>query len=228
MPKNQLVFTMRSIRVHIFPETGLYTVIEGAVYDLSEYADAHPGGRELVYRSAGRDSTTDFINSHPNNWRQYLADIQHLRVGHMVPERGPDDAIGSNEIVLLNWVYKMNLLAEINSPPIQRLYARLQAGLVRYYGQEVTQLYLSAGSSAAVFQPLLDLPQIVIAHVDRGIMAEIAPAELAENATLRVPALPQPGNSILLGCRSFCAFERAVFGRQFQIRDFFYGRLYQI
>ena len=42
-----------------------WIIIDGAVYDVTEFALSHPGGPELVYQCAGRDATVDFLSVHP-------------------------------------------------------------------------------------------------------------------------------------------------------------------
>ncbi len=39
--------------------------MDGKVYDLTEFADEHPGGAELVYKYAGKDATKEFTDAHP-------------------------------------------------------------------------------------------------------------------------------------------------------------------
>lgn len=38
----------------------LWIVLEGKVYDVTAYADEHPGGDETIVDHAGQDATTDF------------------------------------------------------------------------------------------------------------------------------------------------------------------------
>lgn len=40
-------------------------IVDGKVYDLTEFADEHPGGAELVHKYAGRDATKEFVDAHP-------------------------------------------------------------------------------------------------------------------------------------------------------------------
>lgn len=40
-------------------------IVDGKVYDLTEFADEHPGGAELVHKYAGKDATTEFTDAHP-------------------------------------------------------------------------------------------------------------------------------------------------------------------
>ena len=42
----------------------LWVVIDSKVYDLTDFADAHPGGATVLYQVAGQDATADFFNLH--------------------------------------------------------------------------------------------------------------------------------------------------------------------
>ena len=45
----------------------LWVIIDGKVYDLTEYADEHPGGADALARNAGGDATTGFRGpQHPS------------------------------------------------------------------------------------------------------------------------------------------------------------------
>ena len=42
-----------------------WTVIDGVVYDITNYIDMHPGGKKKILRGVGIDSSEVFHNSHP-------------------------------------------------------------------------------------------------------------------------------------------------------------------
>ena len=42
----------------------LWCIIDSKVYDLTGFADAHPGGATVLYQVAGQDATSDFFNLH--------------------------------------------------------------------------------------------------------------------------------------------------------------------
>ena len=42
----------------------LWCIIDSKVYDLTDFADAHPGGSVVLEQVAGRDATDDFFNLH--------------------------------------------------------------------------------------------------------------------------------------------------------------------
>jgi hypothetical protein len=45
------------------PES-LWTIIDSKVYDLTDFAEAHPGGASVLYQVGGQDATSDFFNLH--------------------------------------------------------------------------------------------------------------------------------------------------------------------
>ena len=42
-------------------------VINGNVYDLTDFIDAHPGGANIILKYAGRDATEAFEPVHPSD-----------------------------------------------------------------------------------------------------------------------------------------------------------------
>lgn len=62
-PKTKCFFTMDEVRQHATPEESVWIVVrygdEQRVYDITEYAESHPGG-DVIYDSAGKDATEKF------------------------------------------------------------------------------------------------------------------------------------------------------------------------
>ena len=60
-----------------------WTVIDGVVYDITNYIDMHPGGKKKILRGVGIDSTDIFHKSHPGlkieNTPMALLVMGHLR-----------------------------------------------------------------------------------------------------------------------------------------------------
>jgi len=57
--------------------SSLWVVVNGKVYDLTEFHTSHPGGPEIVISHAGKDATSEFENAnHPaaakRDMEQYL------------------------------------------------------------------------------------------------------------------------------------------------------------
>lgn len=64
-------FTMAEVANHS-SASDCYTVIEGSVYDLSNFVGKHPGGEEAIMSICGKDGTAAFSAQHgddrrPNN-----------------------------------------------------------------------------------------------------------------------------------------------------------------
>ncbi|EGC34173.1 hypothetical protein DICPUDRAFT_35486 [Dictyostelium purpureum] len=65
-------------------EKDAWTVYKGRVYDITQYFDFHPGGREELLRAAGNDSTQIFEFRH--SWVNFEAMMLKYMVGYLVPE----------------------------------------------------------------------------------------------------------------------------------------------
>ncbi|XP_015121131.1 cytochrome b5 [Diachasma alloeum] len=56
-----LTYTLEEVAGHNGKlDTGLWIVIKDIVYDVTEYVNKHPGGRELILEYAGKDATSAF------------------------------------------------------------------------------------------------------------------------------------------------------------------------
>eukprot|EP01063_Lacrimia_lanifica_P006139 TRINITY_DN13684_c0_g2_i1.p1 TRINITY_DN13684_c0_g2~~TRINITY_DN13684_c0_g2_i1.p1 ORF type:complete len:420 (+),score=136.31 TRINITY_DN13684_c0_g2_i1:94-1353(+) len=59
---------------HASPQDA-WVAVRGVVYDVTEFAEEHPGGAGLLHGLAGGDATEDFDGMHPASYlEQYLAD----------------------------------------------------------------------------------------------------------------------------------------------------------
>lgn len=46
-------FTVEEVKSHN-KENDLYLIIDNGVYDMSDFADSHPGGKKILVRNAGK------------------------------------------------------------------------------------------------------------------------------------------------------------------------------
>ncbi|KAI5476162.1 hypothetical protein MNV49_000380 [Pseudohyphozyma bogoriensis] len=56
-------YTLKDVEAHN-SKTDAWIVIEGGVYDVSSFLDDHPGGKQILLKSAGKDSTEAFHKFH--------------------------------------------------------------------------------------------------------------------------------------------------------------------
>jgi monoamine oxidase/predicted heme/steroid binding protein len=56
-------YTVEEVSKHISKETGIWTIIEGKVYDITKWIPQHPGGVIPIMRIAGKDGTDLFKNN---------------------------------------------------------------------------------------------------------------------------------------------------------------------
>lgn len=105
-PTEEFHFTLQEVACHVYPETTMYTIIRGQVYNLNGYMDFHPGGRTILRQWAGRDSTQEFERFHADADR-CLADFDYLRVGRIVGVKEMDQ-LTHNEVALNGHVYDLS------------------------------------------------------------------------------------------------------------------------
>ncbi|KAG7139853.1 Cytochrome b5 domain-containing protein RLF like [Verticillium longisporum] len=75
------VLTDHEIGWNQFPQTRQYIQIHEHVYDITDYADWHPGGTSILTHAAGTNATTLFEEYHSENGEDLLEAIQGLRHG---------------------------------------------------------------------------------------------------------------------------------------------------
>lgn len=107
-PTEEFHFTLQEVACHVYPETTMYTIIRGQVYNLNGYMDFHPGGRTILRQWAGRDSTQEFERFHADADR-CLADFDYLRVGRVVGVKAMDQ-LTHNEVALNGHVYDLRMI----------------------------------------------------------------------------------------------------------------------
>ena len=61
-------------------EGDLWIAVSGDVYNVSTFAEAHPGGETLIHQYAGTDATEDFYSLHG---KYVLAKYQKLKIGRL-------------------------------------------------------------------------------------------------------------------------------------------------
>ncbi|KYR00718.1 cytochrome b5 B [Tieghemostelium lacteum] len=59
--ETQQEFTLEEIQKHTTLES-LWIIINGNVYDVTSYADTHPGGIDVLLENAGKDATNEFLD----------------------------------------------------------------------------------------------------------------------------------------------------------------------
>jgi cytochrome b involved in lipid metabolism len=54
------VFSSKEVSEHKTVENGMWVVIDGTVYDVTQFINEHPGGPRILRRSAGKDASKSF------------------------------------------------------------------------------------------------------------------------------------------------------------------------
>ncbi|KAL1845244.1 hypothetical protein VTK73DRAFT_818 [Phialemonium thermophilum] len=60
-------FTAAEVAKHKDEKEGFYVIIDGNVYDVTNFLDEHPGGAKILKRVAGRDASKQFWKYHGGN-----------------------------------------------------------------------------------------------------------------------------------------------------------------
>ncbi|KAJ4165777.1 hypothetical protein LMH87_007395 [Akanthomyces muscarius] len=57
-------FATAEVSKHKDKDNGIWLIIEGAVYDVTNFVDEHPGGARVIQRMGGKDATKAFWKYH--------------------------------------------------------------------------------------------------------------------------------------------------------------------
>ncbi|KAF6828244.1 alcohol dehydrogenase 2 protein [Colletotrichum plurivorum] len=130
------VFTEGALRRHEFKQTGMYMAIDGVVYDITEYADFHPGGMACLSANAGRDATEAFRKNHANH-EEILQKMQGHVVGRLVATR-PRTARGGAPVVQRDEVQIREDIYSISELKSSGENDALADALAQYLGTDAT------------------------------------------------------------------------------------------
>ena len=75
------VFTMADVAAHASPDD-CWAAVDGGVYDLTTWIDAHPGGRQRILTLCGTDASAQFGLQHGDAGRP-TAQLASLKVGDL-------------------------------------------------------------------------------------------------------------------------------------------------
>ncbi|EZG55429.1 cytochrome protein [Gregarina niphandrodes] len=76
--KRNQVLEWDEIQKHVTRESA-WMVLNGKVYDITDYLSVHPGGSEILLKFCGRDATKQFMSIHP--WVNIQNIIGHRQIG---------------------------------------------------------------------------------------------------------------------------------------------------
>lgn len=65
------VFTAADVAKHDQKAKELYIIVDGTVYDVTNFVDEHPGGAKILKRVAGKDASKQF-------WKVCLTSIRRM------------------------------------------------------------------------------------------------------------------------------------------------------
>ncbi|KAL1976468.1 hypothetical protein VTN31DRAFT_2750 [Thermomyces dupontii] len=57
-------FTPKEVAEHKSADKGLYIIVDGGVYDVTNFINEHPGGSKILQRVAGKDASKQFWKYH--------------------------------------------------------------------------------------------------------------------------------------------------------------------
>lgn len=59
------MISMKEVGQHNSLQKGIWVAIQGEIYDVTNFIDAHPGGKNIIIKNAGKDVTELYTPVHP-------------------------------------------------------------------------------------------------------------------------------------------------------------------
>lgn len=104
----------------------LWCIIDTSVYDLTEFAHAHPGGEAVLLQIAGTDCTGDFYNLHRH---EVIHKYQHLKIGFIANETPSILAQNPGDLSLVPYGEPTWLMPQFKSPYYKDSHRALQKAM---------------------------------------------------------------------------------------------------
>jgi hypothetical protein len=113
----------------------LRCIIDSCVYDLTDFADTHPGGEAVLLQIAGTDCTIDFYNLHRH---EVIQKYSHLKVGSITNEKPSILAHSPGDLSLIPYGEPTWLTAQFRSPYYKASHHALQKAMRVFVDTYVT------------------------------------------------------------------------------------------
>lgn len=113
----------------------LWCIIDTSVYDLTDFADAHPGGEAVLLQIAGTDCTSDFYNLHRH---EVIQKYSHLKVGSITNEKPSVLAHSPGDLSLMPYGEPTWLTPHLSSPYYKASHHALRKAMRKFVDAYVT------------------------------------------------------------------------------------------
>ncbi|KAH6975871.1 acyl-CoA dehydrogenase family protein [Ilyonectria destructans] len=113
----------------------LWCIIDHKIYDLTDFADAHPGGNVVLEQVAGQDATTAFYNLHRH---EVLVKYAHLCIGTIKNETLEVLSLEAGSLSPVPYAEPLWLRPEFSSPYYKESHRYLQQAMRKFVDEYVT------------------------------------------------------------------------------------------
>lgn len=126
--------TRESVATHNTPED-LWCIIDHKVYDLTDFADAHPGGSVVLEQVAGTDATVAFYNLHRQEVLQKYAE---LSIGTIEGEKSEVIVPKPGDLSPVPYAEPLWLRPQFRSPYFNESHRALRREIRKFVDEHIT------------------------------------------------------------------------------------------
>ncbi|KZM23360.1 uncharacterized protein EKO05_0009790 [Ascochyta rabiei] len=125
--------TRDAVAKHNTPED-MWCIVDHKVYDLTDFADAHPGGSVVLEQVAGTDATTTFYNLHR---QEVLEKYSDLCIGTIEGEKSEVIVTQPGELSPVPYAEPLWLRPQFKSPYFKESHRKFQKEVRKFIDKEV-------------------------------------------------------------------------------------------
>ncbi|KAK8052303.1 hypothetical protein PG993_003688 [Apiospora rasikravindrae] len=163
-------FSPAMLSWHDNPTSGMYIAVDGIIYNVANYVDRHPGGRDILGQALGRAAS----NFHDFHAPDTMADYAELAVGRLVPDIALAQ-LRDHQVAIHDWVFDLERLDTEDDAWVLPVLAHL-------CGKDASEAIRNRDATADALVHVYDRrKEAIVAHIAPGEVGEIPVGEVARH-----------------------------------------------
>lgn len=171
--------TVEEVQNHSSLENGVWIVLNGEVYDLTDFLTRHPGGAKIIMKYAGKDALAIFNKFHARNFvEKYLSPENHLGplIGEM--EVAADITESEDDEERLEYLANMPPISQVfNLSDFEYISLKILPPTAWYYYSSGSDDEVTLRENHNAFSRIFFKPRVLVDVTNVDISTEMLGAE---------------------------------------------------